>query len=310
MRRRTFLKVSAAGSALAAVSPSLALLGEESKSNWIDSHVHIWTPDLKSYPLSGSFKKSDMKPESFTAEELFKHCEPHGVKRVVLIQMNFYEFDNRYMIDAIQKYPGRFSGVGIIDENGSDLPGTMKQMRDKGVRGFRLYANLKNVEQWKTSQGMKNMWKLGADLNMAMCLLADPETLPMIEELCKQFPKTPVVIDHFARIGMKGTVNEQDLQRLRSLAKFEKVHVKTSAFYALGAKKAPYDDLGPMIRTLRDTYGAKRLMWGSDAPFQVEEGHDYGNSVALISKRLDFLSDEEKQWMMGGTAERVFFSSI
>ena len=61
--------------------------------NYIDAHVHVWTPDTAHYPLAAGFKKSDMKPASFTPEELFKHCKPVGVTRVNLIQMSYYGFE-------------------------------------------------------------------------------------------------------------------------------------------------------------------------------------------------------------------------
>ena len=95
-------------------------------------------------------------------------------------------------------------------------------------------------------------------------------------------PETPVVIDHFSRIGVSGTIEQTDLDNLLRLADFDTVYVKTSAFYALGEKKAPYLDLGPMIRQVRDAYGAERLMWATDCPFQVQNGHTYGESIALV----------------------------
>ena len=52
--------------------------------------------------------------------------------------------------------------------------------------------------------------------------------------MCERFPATPVVIDHFARIGVPGTVSEEDLQALVTLARHPHVCVKLSAFYALG----------------------------------------------------------------------------
>jgi predicted TIM-barrel fold metal-dependent hydrolase len=116
-----------------------------------------------------------------------------------------------------------------------------------------------------------------------------------------------VVIDHFARIGLSGQVDPQQLAQLCALAKFPKVHVKTSAFYALGKKKAPYTDLLPMIRQVVDAYSPKRLMWASDCPFQVEGGHTYASSIELIRDRADFLSASDKEEMLRGTAERVFF---
>jgi predicted TIM-barrel fold metal-dependent hydrolase len=184
----------------------------------------------------------------------------------------------------------------------------MKALHAQGVRGFRLYTDKKKAAAWQHSPGMKEMWAHGADSGMAMCLLADPNALPAVQRMCQEFPRTPVVIDHFARIGMKGPVRQRDLDQLCALAQFPHTHVKISAFYALGAKKAPYTDLAPMVRQLRDAYGASRLMWGSDCPFQVQDGHTYANSIALVRDRLDFLTPEDKRWMLRRTAEKVFFA--
>jgi predicted TIM-barrel fold metal-dependent hydrolase len=184
----------------------------------------------------------------------------------------------------------------------------MRALARQGVRGFRLYANRRNVRKWDNSPGMKEMWAYGADAGMAMCLLADPAVLPAVQHMCQSYPRTPVVIDHFARIGMKGPIRQPDLDNLCRLANFRHTHVKTSAFYALGAKKAPYTDLAPMIRQLRGAYGASRLMWGSDCPFQVQNGQTYADSIALIRDRLDFLTPEDKHWILRRTAEEVFFA--
>jgi len=280
-----------------------------SRGHFIDAHVHVWTPDTQRYPLAPGFtKKKDMVPPSFTPEQLFAHCKPEGVSRVVLIQMSFYEFDNRYMLDAIAQHPGVFRGVAIVDETKADVGDRMKALAAQGVRGFRLYTDQAKAEAWQHSDGMKKMWSHAADTGLSMCLLANPDALPAVQRMCKAYPRTRVVIDHFARIGVKGSVDPRDLDLLCRLAEFEQVHVKTSAFYALGAKTAPYTDLGPMIRRLRDTYGASRLMWASDCPYQVEEGHTYANSIALIRDRLDFLTAEDQQWMLRKTAEKVFFA--
>ncbi len=74
--------------------------------HYIDAHVHVWTPDTDHYPLWEGFKKENMKPASFTPEELFRHCRPSGVERIVLIQMSFYRFNNSYMLDMMKLHGG------------------------------------------------------------------------------------------------------------------------------------------------------------------------------------------------------------
>jgi predicted TIM-barrel fold metal-dependent hydrolase len=301
--RRRFLRLSAATAAVGGLSQCCT----PSPANAIDAHVHVWTPDTKRYPLAEGFTKADMKPASFTPEELFAHSRPEGVSRIVLIQMSYYRYDNRYMLDCIANHPGVFSGVAIVDEHAAGLRSRMRDLARQGVRGFRIYAGSTPVDTWLGSDGMAELWKVAADENLNVCLLINPEALPAMDRMCQRFPRTPVVIDHFARLGITGSVERGPLDRLLHLAKHPQVHVKTSAFYALGKKQPPYTDLGPMIRECRDAFGAKRLMWASDCPFQVGPGHSYRESIALIRERLDFLTAGDRDWMLRKTAEKVFF---
>jgi predicted TIM-barrel fold metal-dependent hydrolase len=285
------------------------LLRSKAGGDHIDAHVHVWTPEVEKYPLARGYAVSDMRPPSFTPEQLFVHCRPEGVRRIVLIQMSYYQQDNRYMLDVMKAHPGIFSGVAIVDEQAPDVAATMAKLVKQGVRGFRISAGAqKNLSAWLGSSGMATLWKTAAELNASVCPLINPDTLPLIDKMCEWYPDTSVVIDHFARLGMAGPPKEADVAALLRLALHSRTHVKASAFYALGAKKAPYLDMGPLIRRVRDAFGPQRVMWASDCPFQVDPGHNYHDSIALIRDRLAFLSASDKAWMLRGTAEKVFFS--
>jgi predicted TIM-barrel fold metal-dependent hydrolase len=305
INRRTFLQASA----LSVLATSGCVSRPRPTPGFIDAHVHVWTPDTQRYPLAEGFlREKDMVPTSFTPTELFAHCRSQGVARIVLIQMSFYRFDNSYMLDVMAAQPGVFSGVAVVDETKPDVVSDMKALALRGVRGFRVRASRELAEAWKTSPGMRKMWTHAAEAGLAICPLADPDALPAIQAMCKEFPKTRVVIDHFARIGVSGSMPPEELEQLSRLSDFENTFVKTSAFYALGAKTPPYADLAPMIRTLHSAFGARRLMWASDCPYQVQPGHHYADSIGLIRDRLDFLSADDNAWMLRQTAEQVFFA--
>jgi predicted TIM-barrel fold metal-dependent hydrolase len=315
--RRELLKHSAVGMVLAPWlgygAPTKAEEGTEKQqdsrmSGAIDAHVHVWTPDVKQYPLAPPYTPAQMQPPSFTPKQLLAHAEPCGVRRIVLIQMSYYGFDNRYMLDTIREFPGVFSGVAIVDERAPGLRGTMLDLKKQGVRGFRIHPAQQAVGNWLFGPPMAQMWKIGADEQLAMCALVNPEALVPLDKMCQQFPGTRLVIDHFARIGIDGTIRDSDVDNLCRLARHKLVSVKISAFYALGRKKPPYTDLGPMTRRLLDAFGPERLMWASDSPFQVDPGHTYRDSIDLVRERLDFLSSVDREWILRKTAERVFFS--
>jgi predicted TIM-barrel fold metal-dependent hydrolase len=222
--------------------------------------------------------------------------------------MSFYRFDNSYMLDSMRAHRGIFSGIGIVSADGPHPDRDMRALSEHGVRGFRIVPG-PAPRTWLDSPGMSAMWRCGAEQRLAMCPLVNPDALPGLDRMCDRFPETPVVIDHLARIGADGQVRDSDVRLLCGLARHRNVYMKVSAFYALGRKMAPYLDLAPMIRRVFEDYGPRRLMWASDSPFQVEDGHRYADSVALIREKLDFFSGEDRDWLLEKTAAGLFFTA-
>jgi len=298
----------AAGAAM--IAPALAA---DEKLPWIDAHSHIWPPETDTFPLAAGKTKKDLDPPSFTDDELMKIARPEGVGRVVLIQHSGYHlWDNSYLLDAVKRHPKLFRVQGMVDDHQPDPGAAMKKLLPQGVTGFRItpFVRAKDEQaKWLETPGMEEMWKTGAKTRQAMCLLINPSDLAATDAMCAKHPDTPVVIDHFARIGADGEMREKDVAALVRLARHKHAHVKISAYYALGKKKPPHDELAPMIRQLLDGFGPKRLMWASDSPYQVQGANTYKASIGLVRDRLDFLTKTDREWLLAKAAESVFFPS-
>jgi predicted TIM-barrel fold metal-dependent hydrolase len=304
------LMMIAAANLFSSISAFDTNVQEPKHMHYIDAHVHVWTPDTTRYPLAPGFKKENMKPASFTPEELFKHCKPAGAQRINLIQMSFYGFDNSYMLDMIAKHPDVFVGTAVINPLGKDPAREMGDLAKKRVRAFRIHPRLTEepIEKWLRPEGYKKMFAAGARNNQAMACLIGPDALPELDRMCKEYPDTPVIIDHLARIGFDGAIRDADVDHLCAMAQHKKVMIKVGAFYALGQKQPPYTDLAPLIKKVVTAFGPRRCMWESDCPFQVQGEHTYQASVDLVLRGLDFLSDDDKEWILRKTAESFFFA--
>ena len=308
--RRQWLAACAAGASAMSLSSAGAAAAEldAAKLPWIDAHSHVWSPDINRWPLAGKQTVDDLQPRSFTPEELLKLAEPERVGRVVLIQHSVYHFfDNSYLLDCWLRFPGRFSIVGMLDDTQPNCGTTLRELLPKGVRGLRITPRVRGP-QWLEGPGMESLWKTAAETGQAMCCLIDASNLPQVAAMCARHPQTPVVIDHISRIGADGTIREADVKQLCELARHRRVSVKISAFYALGKKEPPYEDLLPLIRRVLDAYGVERCMWASDAPYQVGPPHTYAASIALVRDHLSRLSAGDKQWLLAKAAEKVFFA--
>ena len=105
-----------------------------------------------------------------------------------------------------------------------------------------------------------------------MCFHGLDLSIEEIETLCTDYPETPVLMDHFG--FCKGARDPN--WRLLGLARFPQVSVKASAQFRVtpeGANGAswPYSSTGEQLRELIDTFGAERVVWGSDFPFVLEQ---------------------------------------
>lgn len=271
----------------------------------VDAHVHVWTDDLTAYPLAPGYTRGQMRPSTFPPEVLLAHARPCGVERIVLIQMSYYGFDNSYMLDVMAAHPGVFGGVAVIDHRAADVEAQMDRLLARGVRGFRIQPAGRPAGEWLRAPGYGRLFAHAATTGQAMCCLLNPDGLPDLARMCEAYPDTTVVIDHLARIGISGEIVAAEVAALCALARYPQVHVKVSAFYALGAKQPPYTDLLPVIDEVLAAYGAPRLMWATDCPFQVQDA-SYEASLALIRDHLH-CTPGEREWLLGRTAERVFF---
>ena len=92
------------------------------------------------------------------------------------------------------------------------------------------------------------------------------------------------------------------------------MHVKVSALFRASAEPPPHKDLQPRVRQLLESYGARRLMWGSDFPFVLLGGQER-NGYALNCAQASFvpsewevagLDEQAREQLMGGTAQRLF----
>jgi len=301
--------------ALATLGAAIAtpLAAADDTYPWIDAHSHIWPAETDRFPLAAGQTRKDLDPPSFTDDELMKIAMPEGVGRVVLIQHSVYHlWDNSYLLDAAKRHPKRFRVQGMVDDHAADPGAAMKKLLPLGATAFRITPFVRKKEEqakWLDTPGMKEMWETAAKTRQAMCLLINPSDLANTDAMCEKNPDTPVVIDHFARIGADGEIRDADVKALAKLARHKHTHVKISAFYALGKKKPPHDELAPMVRRLLDAFGPKRLMWASDSPYQLQGGNTYKASIAFVRDRLDFLSKTDREWLLAKTAESVYFQT-
>jgi L-fuconolactonase len=294
--RRRFV---AGALALPAVASLQACMGG-GKPELIDSHIHVWKTDPQ-YPFAPG---ANVPPNvDATAETLIDRMTASGVSRAVLIQVIHYKWDNSYLAAVLQRYPNYFRGVARVNPLDPAAPDQLTQRVEEGFRGVRLSPAGTAEGDWISGPLMPPLWSRCEQLKVPMTLLAPATRLPEIARLIDRYPDLTVVIDHMADTPLD---QPEQLGYLLGLAGFPNVYVKISHLWSLSRQAYPYHDSFAMLRKVYDAFGAGRLMWGSDHPVCLPY-LSYGQAVALYRDHLDFMPQRDRDEILHGTAQRVWF---
>jgi L-fuconolactonase len=276
----------------------------------VDTHVHVVSDDRKAYPQvsdgahgAGAPSVRDIgQPEwpPLTGEQLIQMMDACGIDRALLVQTYFtYHFDNRYMVDCAHRWPSRFESVCVIDQLAPDAPDVLSDLvENHGVRGLRMMG-----AREKGALGDPRtfpLWERARQLRIPICIGARIEELADVRAPLERFDSVPVALEHVWGINV-GDPPYDRLKVLWEMAQFPNVRLKTApnnSHAARESKGTPREFFGKLV----DTFGAKRIMWGSNYPAHWHHYGDMKERLAIMQDDFAFLSAEDRNWIFGETA--------
>jgi predicted TIM-barrel fold metal-dependent hydrolase len=82
------------------------------------------------------------------------------------------------------------------------------------------------------------------------------------------------------------------------LAKYPNVSVKLSSAPNFSQEAYPFRDMAEHIKRCFDAFGPRRCYWGTDLTNSMPKA-TYRQRVTHFTEHLPFLSEEDKDWVMG-----------
>ncbi|XP_058103062.1 uncharacterized protein LOC131246719 isoform X2 [Magnolia sinica] len=302
-------------SATVKMSASIATESSSSPSKIIDSHLHVWATPREAADKFPYFPGNEPTLQG-DVDFLLKSMEEAGVDGALIVQPINHKFDHSLVTSVLKKYPSKF--VGCLLANPAEDGSGIKQLEDlilkDGYRAVRFNPYIWPSGQKMTNEVGKAMFSKAGELGVPvgfMCLKGINVHFSEIEELCSEFPLTPVIIDHvgFCKPPENNDENEA-FSDLLKLSKFPQVYVKFSALFRVTRKPHPYEDTSYLLSHVLSSYGSKRVMWGSDFPYVVPEcGYKGGKEAVSHVANLVRLPSADLEWIMGKTVMQLFPNS-
>ena len=263
----------------------------------VDSQIHMWKASTPDRPWVPGFRPQI--PEPMTIERVVPMIDAAGVDRVVIVPPNLEGERVDYGQEAARRYPGRFATMGHItlDDPGEArrLPGWRAQ---PAVLGIRL--NIAGPQaKWLTDGTADWLWPAAEKAGVPIMFLTTGQ-LPLFGPIAERHPQLVLIIDHMgiSSEAMKNNMMPATIGEAAALAKYPNVSVKLSSAPLFSTEPYPFRDMTPHIRRLFDAYGPRRCHWGTDVTNSFAKA-TYRQRVTHFTEELDFLSEEDKDWIMG-----------
>src|SRR5918911_131493 len=278
----------------------------------VDTHPHVISDDYDKYPTAPLYgRRSDWSSEHpITTEQYLQYMDEAGVKYAALVHSSTtYGFDNRYAADSVAKYPNRFVGVCSVDAEAPDGAEKLRYwIAERGMHGLRLYTG-GSTAQGKIHDFLDKpvtypVWEEAGRLGIPVAIQVHWAGLPMVRNVLERFPQVTIALDHFGRAPTEDGPPYNAAAPLWELARFPNLYLKF-ATRALRESNAGKSTARDWFQKVIDTFGANRLMWGSNFPGSWGTGPTgpFKELVDLARDTLSVFSEDEQRWMLGETAK-------
>ena len=261
----------------------------------VDAQVHIWAANTPERPWPA--RHEPHKPEPITADDLLREMKTAQVDRCVLVPPSWEGERNDVCLAAAQMHPTRFAVMGRLDPDAPDSRGKIAGWRKQpGMLGLRFTMHRPFLRPLLTEGRIDWLWPEAEKAGVPIMALALHSDMHLLDRVAERHPALKLTIDHLGLTTGKDEEAFKHFDNVIALAKRPNVAVKVSCTPYYTTDKYPFRKLHPYIRRVYDSFGPKRMFWGSDLS---RLPCSYRQSLTYLSEEIPWLSAGDKEWILG-----------
>ncbi|MBX3013291.1 MAG: amidohydrolase family protein [Caldilineaceae bacterium] len=249
----------------------------------IDTHTHFYDPTR---PQGVPWPSADtpllyrpVLPAHWRAL-----AAPEGVTGTVVVEASGWLEDNQWILDLAAQDGSLVGLVGHIDPNRPEFATELNRFaanpRFRGIRCGGRY-----LEDLTTGSFVEDMALLAAK-NLALDVLLRKEHFAGLIALAQRLPDLRIVIDHIGHMPIDGkAISAEWVAHYQQLAAQPNLVMKVSALMEQSISyPAPtaLDFYRPTLDILWQSFGADRLIYGSNWPVSERAGDFYHQGISLV----------------------------
>lgn len=245
-----------------------------------DTHIHVYHAEAP--PAAGG----PALPGDFREDQYREMRERLGLSRVIVVQPNAYQDDNRVTLEAIRAFGPGAKGVGVVKPGVSDAE--IERLTKGGIVAQRIFQLPWGAVGF---DHMHNVMPLVHPFGWHANVQLDGRELPQWEDTIKRLPGK-FVIDHIGKFLEPVTPKQKAFKSLLRLLDTGRCWVKLSAPYETSKTGAPkYEDVGRLAKALVK-HAPERMLWASNWPHPSASKDNLPDDADLLDLLLDWAPNE------------------
>lgn len=274
-----------------------------------------------------------MHDMSAPPEIMLNYMDWIGVNKAVLLQNHYFGALNRCFGKYVEKWPDRLIGTAQIDESRAHEEGQIRRLK-KAVKDLKLSALYYQTyrQEWLDPSGgydahderLYPFWEEVSRLRVPVFFDTGNTRgieqylteLRKVEGVLQRFPDMVAIICHFGVLMTYARLDVQDRMSLSPsdafsrtdsvLARYPNAHLEMGGLlFGNIEEEYPYPTYQKLVRVAYEQLGAEKLLWGTDMP-PVLMFCTYRQCLDFVKEHCQFLSEEEKELVLGENLARIF----
>ncbi len=269
----------------------------------VDSHCHAW----ERWPYEPSVPDHESRS---AVEQLLYEMDLSGVDQATIVcaAIDHNPQNNTYVGRVVSEHPERLHQIADLDCHWSDTyhsAGAADRLRELcdrfPIKGFTHYVR-GDDDGWLTSDDGLAMFAVATERGLLASIAAPPGWQRSLRAVAQRFESLPILCHHLAGLRPTDEHLHSSLREVMASAASPNILVKLSGFRYAAALPYdyPYSDVEWIIRTLYETFGPRRLCWGSNFPVE-RPFTTYRQTIEVLRTHSPFISDDDADLILGRT---------
>jgi L-fuconolactonase len=272
----------------------------------IDAHQHFWQLSRGDYgwlrPEAGALYRD------YLPDDLAPLLKEHDVGATVLVQAAPTEAETHFLLRLAGEHAFVAGVVGWVDFEAADVAARVAALATAGagkLKGLRPMIQDMADPHWIMRRELDAAFDAMVAHELVFDALVRPVHLRALRERLLRHPRLRAVLDHAGKPAIASGALEPWAAALERLARDTPICCKLSGLLSEAGTRCSAADLTPWVAQVFSSFGAERMLWGSDWPVLNGAG-SYAGWLGLARELIERCAPGCADQVLSGTARRLY----